>query len=107
MKSSFQFFDRFPQLLVPIGNVYIADRNNYRIRKVTVSTDLMCTIAGSGGTGSYSGDGGQATLATFKFPRGISIDSVGNVYIADTDNNRIRKVVVDTNVPRFCYYLLT
>ena len=56
--------------------MYIADSFNYRIRKVTVSTGIITTIAGTG-TGSYSGDNGAATSATLKLPFGVSVDSAG------------------------------
>ncbi len=69
------------------GNVYIADTNNSRIRKV--STDgTIATIAGKGI--GYSGDGGPATSATLNFPRGIAVAPNGNIYVADTGNNAIR-----------------
>jgi len=61
-----------------LGNVYIADEANSRIRKVTVSTGIITTIAGTG-TGTYSGDNGQATSATLNFPRGVSLDASGNL----------------------------
>jgi DNA-binding beta-propeller fold protein YncE len=57
--------------------VYIADRANNRIRKVTVSTGIITTIAGTG-TQSYSGDNGQATAATLNYPSGVALDSAGN-----------------------------
>ena len=60
-----------------LGNLYIADESNNRIRKVTVSTGIITTIAGSGGTGSYSGDGGAATSAALYEPTGISVDATG------------------------------
>jgi len=56
--------------------VYIADRDNNRIRKVTASTGIITTIAGTG-TGSYSGDGGAATSATLNYPFGVAVDSAG------------------------------
>jgi sugar lactone lactonase YvrE len=73
------------------GNVYIADTDNYRIRKVTASTSLISTVAGNG-TAGYNGDGIQATAAEINFPYGVQVDGSGNVFIADTTNNRIRKV---------------
>ncbi len=56
--------------------MYIADQLNNRIRKVTVSTGIITTIAGTGTTG-YSGDNGQATAAELHFPQGVSLDSAG------------------------------
>ena len=66
-------------IILFIGNVYISDANNHRIRKVTVSTGIISTIAGTG-TRSFSGDNGPATSATFWNPTGISVDSSGNDY---------------------------
>ena len=100
--------------------MYISDTFNQRIRKVTISTGIITTIAGTG-TGSYTGDNGQATSATMKYPTGIALDSkgthllsnsfflrgftssslllyLGNVYIADTYNHRIRKVTISTGI---------
>ncbi|MCB4790804.1 MAG: carboxypeptidase regulatory-like domain-containing protein [Elusimicrobia bacterium] len=72
------------------GNVYISDFSNFRIRKVDTS-GLMSTFAGNG-TAGYSGDGGPATAAQINYSAGIAVDASGNVYIADTNNYRIRKV---------------
>jgi sugar lactone lactonase YvrE len=72
------------------GNIYIADERNHRIRKVNTS-GIISTIAGNG-TGSYSGDGGQATNAELYNPEGILVDASGNIYIGDVDNERVRKV---------------
>ena len=81
-----------------LGNIYIADRgNNNRIRKVTVSTGIISTIAGTGTT-SYSGDNGAATSATLNYPIGVGLDTASNVYIADTQNQRVRKVTVSTGI---------
>jgi uncharacterized protein (TIGR03437 family) len=71
------------------GNLYIADRDNNRIRKV--SNGMITTVAGNG-TPGFSGDNGPATSSQLYGPRGLAVDSAGNVYIADTDNNRIRKI---------------
>ncbi len=57
--------------------MYIVDSSNNRIRKVTVSTGIISTIAGSGGTGSYSGDDGPATAAGLYNPYKVSVDSAG------------------------------
>ena len=64
-----------------LGNVYIADTVNHRIRKVTISTGIISTIAGSSTSGSYSGDGGQATSATLYNPVGVAFDSSGIIFI--------------------------
>ena len=71
------FFFRFIQLPAhSLGNIYIADYWNHRIRKVTVSTGIITTIAGTG-TDSYSGDNGPATSATLYNPTGVAVDSAG------------------------------
>ena len=66
-------------LVYNTGNVYIADSFNHRIRKVTVSTGIITTFAGTG-SASYSGDGGAATSATLYTPRGVAFDSSGIPY---------------------------
>ena len=58
------------------GNFYISDNNNHRIRKVTASTSIISTIAGTG-TSSFSGDNGQAVSATLKYPVGVAVDGSG------------------------------
>ena len=72
------------------GNLYISDRSNNRIRKVN-SDGIITTIAGLGKPG-YGGDFGPADKALLKYPFGISLDSKGNFYIADRGNNRVRKI---------------
>ena len=61
-----------------IGNVYIGDTVNSRIRKVTVSTGIISTIAGTGST-TFSGDNGVATSATLYLPRGVAVDASGRI----------------------------
>lgn len=80
------------------GNVYIADHINHRIRKVA-SDGTITTVAGSDAQGS-SGDDGPATSAKLNYPTGIAIDSSGALYITDTMNHVIRKVVVGGNITR-------
>ena len=72
------------------GNIYIADTDNHRIRKVTPGGTIT-TVAGNGVQG-YSGDGGPATSADLNYPNGVAVDGSGNLYIADTNNVRVRKV---------------
>ena len=79
------------------GNLYIADSGNYRIRKVDADTGNISTVAGNGNFG-FSGDGGLATEARLSIPRGVTADGSGNLYIADTFNQRIRKVDADGNI---------
>ncbi|WP_263409943.1 NHL domain-containing protein [Terriglobus tenax] len=71
------------------GNLYIADSHNHRIRRVSNGT--ITTVAGTGVSG-FSGDGGSATVAALSLPSGIAVDANGNLYIADTNNQRIRRV---------------
>lgn len=90
------------------GNLYIADTGNNRIRKVTPA--YISTIAGTGRLG-YGGDGGSASRAPLRRPKGVAVDRAGNVYIADTGNHRIRRIDRDgiistlagTGVPGFGY----
>jgi hypothetical protein len=72
------------------GNLYIADTSNNVIRKVTTA-GIITTVVGSGAKG-YSGDNGAATSAKLNYPEDVVFDSAGNLYIADTSNNVIRKV---------------
>lgn len=72
------------------GNLYIADTNNHRIRKVDLA-GIITTVAGTG-TAGFSGDGGAATSAELDAPFGVRADTVGNLFIADSNNNVIRKV---------------
>lgn len=84
------------------GNLVFSDSNNHRIRKADTATGITTTIAGSGptgeGVGGFGGDGGPATSARLNSPQGIAFDASGNLYIADTGNNRIRKVDLATGI---------
>ena len=73
------------------GNLYIAELGLDRIRKVAVIDGTITTVAGNG-TSGFSGDNGPATSAQFDFPVSVAVDAAGNLYIADTNNGRIRKV---------------
>ncbi|HEY5330098.1 MAG TPA: Ig-like domain repeat protein [Acidobacteriaceae bacterium] len=76
------------------GKVYIADRHNQRVRVVDAGGNIS-TLAGSGAVtfaGGFSGDGSGATAASLAKPSGVSVDAAGNVYVADTNNQRIRQI---------------
>jgi hypothetical protein len=76
-----------------VGNMYIADRENNVIRRVSLSTGVIITVAGNNAMAAgYTGDGGSATKAALNSPINISFDPSGNMYIADFYNNAIRKV---------------
>ena len=87
--TSAQLADPWSVAVDSAGNLYIADYGNNRIRKV--SNGVIATVAGNGTRGSL-GDNGPATSAQFYGPAGLAVDSLGNLYIADYGNNRIRKV---------------
>ncbi|MGA7832729.1 MAG: hypothetical protein WCA21_17360 [Terracidiphilus sp.] len=75
----------------PIGNLYIADQGNQRIRKVDRSTGLITTLAGNGKQ-AFNGDGESPQNASFDTPSSVAADGIGHVYVADQGNNRIRMV---------------
>jgi sugar lactone lactonase YvrE len=79
------------------GNIYIADTENNRVRKVDAATGIITTVAGNGVEG-FSGDGGLATDAEMNYPYGVILDAAGNLYIADDGNNRIRRVDKSTGI---------
>jgi sugar lactone lactonase YvrE len=78
------------------GNLYIAESFNHIIRRVDAVTGIITTVAGVGTavnpTGAYSGDGGPAKSASLNSPKGVAVDKLGNIYIADTSNHSIRMV---------------
>lgn len=79
------------------GNLYISDTDNHKIRRVDVVTGIITTIAGTGESG-FSGDGGIATAARFSFPSSVAVDGAGNIFIADTENLRVRRIDATTGV---------
>jgi trimeric autotransporter adhesin len=80
----------------PAGNLYIADTSDNRIRKVNFS-GIISTYAGTGAPG-YSGDRGNATLAELSGPTGVAVDGSGNVYVAERDNFRVRRISIDGTI---------
>jgi hypothetical protein len=79
------------------GNLYIADLGNHRIRKITLATGIITTLAGND-TFGYTGDGGPATNATLWGPEDVFTDNVGNVFFADGVANCVRKVTISTGI---------
>jgi hypothetical protein len=78
-----------------LGNFFFADTGNNAVREIVKSTGNILLVAGTGNAG-FSGDGAPATSAQLNAPRGVAVDPAGNVYIADTGNNRIRQVSAST-----------
>ncbi len=86
----------------PAGNLYIADSGNNAVREVNASTNIITTIAGDPtGTPGFSGDGGLATAALLNAPYSVALDASGNLYIADSGNNRVRKVDTTGHISTF------
>jgi DNA-binding beta-propeller fold protein YncE len=79
------------------GNLFIADHNNLRIRRVDMKTGVITTIAGNGKRG-FSGDGGPALEASLNAPAGLAFDAEDNLYIADAGNHRVRKIEATTGI---------
>jgi len=79
------------------GDIFIADQNNHRIRKIARSTGIITTVAGTG-TAGFSGDNGLAVNAKLNYPAGVAVDTSDNFYIADQENNRIRMVTAATGI---------
>ena len=86
------------------GNRFIADAANGRIREVDAA-GFITTVAGNG-TSGYSGDGGAATNASLYYPTDVAVDASGNLFIADLENHRIRRVALTTD-PAITIYNLT
>ncbi|MEO6982935.1 MAG: Ig-like domain repeat protein, partial [Edaphobacter sp.] len=78
-------------------NLYLADTENHRIRRIDAVTGQITTIAGNG-TQGFSGDNGPATAASIDSPTGLAVDAAGDVFLADTHNQRIRRIDATTGV---------
>ncbi len=90
LATATQFWNPTCVRLDATGNIYIADNQNIRIRKISTS-NIVSTITGNGSVG-YTGDGGPATAARISYPAGIWVDNLGNILIADGLNHAVRKI---------------
>ncbi len=79
------------------GSIFICERSGNRIREIDYRTGIIRTISGTGKAG-YTGDGRASILATFNGPKWVSIDELGNLYVADTENHCIRRIASDSGV---------
>ncbi|MBO9539118.1 hypothetical protein J7643_00845 [bacterium] len=84
-----QFADPYGIVADKRGNLYVSEHGGSKIRKIVISSGVVTTLAGNGTANFADGTGGAAM---FKNPHGLAIDGVGNLYVADTNNRRIRKV---------------
>ncbi|HEU4636228.1 MAG TPA: Ig-like domain repeat protein, partial [Edaphobacter sp.] len=78
-----------------VGNIYVADSHNQRVRRIDASTGVITSFAGTGAQG-FSGDAGPAVHAALALPRGVSLDSQGNIVVVDSGNNRVRRIDLTT-----------
>lgn len=79
-----------------VGNLYISDTDNHRVRKI--DTSGVITLFAGTGTAGFGGDGGPATKASLYLPYGLAVDAAGNVYVADLGNNRVRRIAADGTI---------
>jgi len=80
-----------------VGNLYVADAHNHRLRRVDSVTGVISTVVGTGVAG-FSGDGGSGASAQVNLPKGVAVDASGNLYFADSRNERVRRVDAGTGV---------
>jgi sugar lactone lactonase YvrE len=83
------------------GNLYVADSNSSRVRRIAPNGDVTLIAGSLSRSYGFSGDGGPATEAQLFAPTGLALDTGGNLYIADTNNNRVRKVDPDGVISTF------
>jgi hypothetical protein len=100
LATSAQFHNPYGLCVDISNNIYVADTLNNRIREINASTGIVTTVAGSGtfGVTGYSGDNDYATAAQLNNPNAVSVDTLGNMYIADSGNNCIRKINAGSSI---------
>lgn len=79
------------------GNIFISDNGTHRVRRIDAATGIITTVAGNG-TAGYSGDGAGAAAATLSYPKGLAFDTGGNLYIADSNNHRVRRIAAGSGI---------
>ncbi len=79
------------------GNLYVADTYNHRVRMISAITGLITTVVGNG-AGAFNGEGLPALATSLNLPYGLALDADGNLFIADSSNNRVRKLTVATGI---------
>ena len=80
------------------GNIFFSDRSNYLIRRIDAVTGIITSIAGKVGVSGYAGDGGPATNATLNYIAGIALDNGGNLYLAESQSNAVRRIDATTGI---------
>lgn len=81
-----------------VGNIFIADRGNHRVRRIDAVTGFISTVAGTGVGGGFNGDNQMASLTQFNFPTALALGTGGNWFVADQGNNRLRRVAHTTQM---------
>jgi RHS repeat-associated protein len=84
--------------IAPDGSIFIADSDNNRIRKLTPGAEWTITTVAGDGRAYFSGDGGMAVKASLQDPNGVSAGLDGSIYVADTDNGRVRRIAPDGKI---------